>query len=78
MQRPFPTDKPIRGSFTRKATISTRVTATTYLVDFGTPDGPTEIAFYSGFDLLNPGTQVICARMNETGSWRIVDIVVLV
>jgi hypothetical protein len=71
MQRPFPTDKPLRGSFTRKGTIATRVRATVYTIDFGDPDGPTEICFYSGFDMLNPGAQVIVTRMNEAAIWRV-------
>lgn len=76
-QRSYPTDKPLRGTFTRKGVIATRVTAGYYLIDFNDPLGPTEHAFYSGPDLLPRGSVIICSRMNESAIWQITTIVVL-
>jgi hypothetical protein len=78
MQRPFPTDKPIRGTLTRKGVIAVRVTSTVYLVDFGNADGPKDIAYYSSFDLLSIGSRVLCSRLNESAIWNIISVIFLV
>lgn len=77
VSRRFPNDVPSRESRGRKGTVRFRNSAETYGIDFGTPDGQTEIAFYGGFDLLDRGTIVYCEWMQEAGTWRISSVVQL-
>ena len=55
----------------------TRITARDYMLDFGTPDGATELASYAGFDLLDQDTVVLARWLNEDGTWLITDVVQL-
>ncbi|HUV09941.1 MAG TPA: hypothetical protein VMX12_03115 [Acidimicrobiia bacterium] len=77
VSRRFPTDVPTRDSRGRKGIVRARVAANTYIVDFGTPDGAAELAFYGGFDLLAVATVVYCEWMQEAATWRISSVVQL-
>ena len=56
--RIFPTDKPERQTYARKATVRARIDTQTYLVDFFDNVGGTEAAHYPGSTLLARGTLV--------------------
>lgn len=73
--RNFPTDRVSRQNLTRKGQIATVMSATAYLVDFDGPQDGTDIAFYSGFDVLTRTSVVICQRLNESYGWQIVSVV---
>lgn len=76
-QRQFPSDVPSRAPRGRKGIVRARVDGATYIVDFGTPDGAAELAFYGGFDLLARATVVYCEWMQEAATWRISSVVQL-
>jgi hypothetical protein len=77
VNRRFPTDVPSGSPRGRKGIVRARVEAATYIIDFGTPDGAAELAFYGGFDLLDRGTVVYCEWMQEAATWRVSSVVQL-
>ncbi len=70
MYRPFPDDTPSRSPTTRKGVVRWR-RGTTYGVDFGAPDGATEVCWYGAATPLAVGDVVRSEWRNESGIWAI-------
>jgi len=68
----FKSDIPTRLVTVRNGTIRTRVDPVTYLIDFGGIG--TEVAYYSGWDLLDVAQPVVCQWKDEAGMWVILGL----